>query len=720
MADPKIKSISPTAIVAGAAIVLGGIGVIWFAFQLLQPESQPRPPVANATYNISITQTGFHAILPAAVEVGLWEQQTVALTEQGKAVPYLIQDDQLVFFGREQDSIYSRERVYQLHLGESASGKSQTFKRFMAEPNNTTPAQSTVNRLVRYEEDARYVSIARSEESVDTWYWEQIHVSDTFEFTADLPHAADGSATLTAHLFGLSHDSQIENDHDLDLVINGTTVNQIIWDGNKHAYPQITLPPGTINAGENIILLDNRPEGNAFIDISEIDWLTLSYPAHPVAVNDSIHFETEAATLELDRFSSKPLVLAYFEDGSVALAKGLSYKRGTASLSLPQSAEVFATGPEGFLTPEKITPIPVSGLMTASQQSDLIIISDRELAPALSPLVEAREAQGLSVTVATVEDIYNQFGFGQPSPQAIQAYLAEALTSWPAPAPRYLLLAGGTTYDYRNNLEGTRQNRVPSLLVGVSHSGETASDTQLADVDGDNRADFAVGRWPVDTPEEVTGLVERTLAYERTNASENLLFAADGTDSDFGYTADRLISSAELQSAEPVRAYGASWEAVTDHWNSGNWLITYVGHGSVDLWGSKEVLSSERVSGLKSPIDFAPPIVLQFTCLTGFFIHPEQPSISEEMLLSENGPVLIVSATSLTYSSSQEPFAAGILSRLTDPSVVRMGDVLAQSKAELDISNSSIKEVYDTFVLLGDPSAMIARPEALIAAIGSE
>ena len=728
LTEDPISSL-PMMLIMGILVLLGGAGVSWFAFQLLKPDRSKLPPVSNATLNVSVIETGFHAVSPSdletksGLELGSWTNQPVAITEQGKPVPYLIQNDQLIFFGREQDSIYSRERVYQLHFGDAATGKSHTFKRFPAGPNpRLASAQSTIVRLAHFEQDERYVSIARSEKSLDTWYWDQIHVSETFEMTADLPHAADGSATFTAHLFGVSHDARTENDHDLDLLINGKNVAQIVWDGNNHFYPQIELPAGSIKAGQNEIVLDNRPEGNTFIDISEFDWLSIDYRANPVAESDHIHFKTQAATLELSGFSGEPVVLAFFKDGSAALAEGIEHKRRSTALTVPQAAELFATGPKGFLAPKKITLLPTSNLKAVTPQADMIIISDDELAPELAPLVAARQAQGLAVTVATVEEIYNQFGYGQPSPQAIQVYLADALINWPTPAPRYLFLVGSTTYDYRNNLESERLqserlNRVPSILVGVEHSGETVSDTQLADANGDGRADFAVGRWPVNTPEQVASLVKRTLAYEQTQVSEQVLFSADGTLPDFGNTADRLITAGRLLSTNPTRAYGASWEAMTNHWNSGNWMVTYVGHGSVDLWGSQEVLSSERVAGLQNPLGIAPPIVLQFTCLTGFFAHPTQPSISEEMLLHENGPVLIVSATSLTYSSSQEPLATGIVSRLADPSFVRMGDVMSQSRAELSIEFSSVKEVYDTFVLLGDPATIIGRPESILAAV---
>jgi hypothetical protein len=82
------------------------------------------------------------------------------------------------------------------------------------------------------------------------------------------------------------------------------------------------------------------------------------------------------------------------------------------------------------------------------------------------------------------------------------------------------------------------------------------------------------------------------------------------------------------------------------------------------------------------------------------------------MLLHEEGPVLVISATSLTLSSSQEPFGRELLNALIDPEVQRIGDALVRAKSVLDTEqNEELREVSDTFTLLGDPSALIRRPE---------
>jgi len=137
-----------------------------------------------------------------------------------------------------------------------------------------------------------------------------------------------------------------------------------------------------------------------------------------------------------------------------------------------------------------------------------------------------------------------------------------------------------------------------------------------------------------------------------------------------------------------------------------------IGHGSPDRWGKQDLFANENVPALIPTSSSAPPIVLQFTCLSGFFAHPEIVSISETLLRHPTGPVLVVGASSLTYSSSQEPFATALLTALQDPTISRMGDAMRQAKAGLDTQLDSLREIGDTFGLFGDPSTLIIRPNS--------
>jgi hypothetical protein len=164
----------------------------------------------------------------------------------------------------------------------------------------------------------------------------------------------------------------------------------------------------------------------------------------------------------------------------------------------------------------------------------------------------------------------------------------------------------------------------------------------------------------------------------------------------------------DLPDAQVSRLYDLSAASFTDLWNEGSWLVNYAGHGSLEQWGQDVIFSGQAVASLASPA--APPIVVQLTCLTGFFAHPTNTSLSEAMLAHRQGPPLIIAATSLTLSSSQSPFAQKLLDGLTDPAVERVGDALLAAQRSLDVNVNALREISDTFVLLGDPSARVLRP----------
>jgi hypothetical protein len=307
-----------------------------------------------------------------------------------------------------------------------------------------------------------------------------------------------------------------------------------------------------------------------------------------------------------------------------------------------------------------------------------------------------------------VEEIYDTFGYGAATPASIQQFVKYAYESWREPRPRYLLLVGDATSDYRDYLGLAPANLIPSPMVAVEYGGETVSDARLADVDGDMRPELAVGRWPVTTAVQVRSLVERTLAYEGGHAASQAIFAVDGSDGQFASIANRIAPASSLPEAETRILVGVDSGAVTEAWNQGTWLATYIGHGSLQQWGKDGLFTAEAIGDLRAN---TPPIVLQMTCLTGLFAHPKLASLSESMLLHDRGPVLIVAATSLTLSAHQEPFALGMLQQLQNVELDRMGDAFQHAKRALDVAgNNGLREISDTYLLLGDPSALIVRP----------
>ena len=96
-------------------------------------------------------------------------------------------------------------------------------------------------------------------------------------------------------------------------------------------------------------------------------------------------------------------------------------------------------------------------------QHDYVMITTGELKASLTPLKALRESQGLSVTVVEVEDLYDEFSFGNKSPQAIKDFLMFTRDNW-RQTPRFVLFAGDSSYDPKNYL-GSGQRSGPDEAI---------------------------------------------------------------------------------------------------------------------------------------------------------------------------------------------------------------------------------------------------------------
>lgn len=674
-----------------------------------RPEPKPSGPVVPGVAKLLIAEDGFYQITRddlqnAGLDAPL-SQENFYLSQGGTAVPYLLADDSLIFYGQAPTSRYTAVRPYLLESGRAGTLMAEAE---LDPPTAGTPGR-TITRTLYLEENHVYDSRAHLADGREPWFWATLQVQSRLPLTFDLP-AADpaAAATLRLALWGASHNPAVQDDHDFDLILNEQLLGTVRWEGESHYVAELSVPAGVLRQGENQLTLDNAVEGATLVDVMRLDWIELTYAAPAEAVEEQLAFASGEGTVTLAGFNRQPYLFDVSEPDSPLRLTGWQWEQAELRLPAAPGRQLVAIGPASLRRPA-ISSLRQSEWRNPDHQADLLIITTDQLAPALAPLVTARQEQGLTVALVPVEEIYDEFGYGENSPDSIHAFVSYAYQEWAEPAPRYLLLVGEATYDYRGYEGEPAANQVPTYLIPVEYSGETVSDARLADVTGDARPELAVGRWPASTPNEVSKLVERTLAYEQAETAGRALFSADGTSSEFSTLTDNILQATDFPAEQATKLYGVPADQLLQEWAGGAWLVAYTGHGSLDMWGKENVFSRAAVPSLKSA--GAPPIVLQFTCLTGFFAHPQTTSISEAMLHHDEGPVLLVAATSLTLSSSQEPFAVALLRALQDPAVERVGDALQAAKLSLDVaSNDSLREISDTFGLLGDPSTIIQRP----------
>lgn len=681
--------------------------IIAISIAACQNKNNSQANMAVDQVKIEIEKDGVYAVeREALTQAGLniteWDSSQLNLSQGGTAVPFMLEGDSLIFYGQAPHSRYTNIRPYILETGKEG----KTTETVAAQP-SADPALADIPQTLHLEEDLLYKAELREDENSEIWFWQELIQGDQLALDVDIPAIAAEPAAIRLHLWGFTHNAEVENDHDFDVIINDTPIGSVQWDGQVLHEAELNIPAGVLNSGTNSIVLDNSAPGATFLDIMELDWLEIDYTAPATAVDGRLEFTADASNYTLSGFDPNSLILNASDPVNPTILTDWDSEKEQITLQTNTNDHIIASAPDGIAQPAAITPMQNSDWQAESNQADLLIVTTAELAPALEPLKAAREEQGLSVALITAEEIYDEFGYGENSPESIQKFVAYAHENWAEPAPRYLFLVGDATSDYLGNLGDLPENHIPSLLVPVQFSGETVSDSRLADVNDDMIPDLAVGRWPVRTIAEVEDLVARTLAYETGTANQRAIFATDDTEEQFENIATRLAEQADIPSERFAVFNGAAADSVAQEINDGAWLTTYIGHGSISQWGKNDVFTIDTVPDLDSK---TPPIVLQLTCLTGLFSHPEQTSLTEAMLTTPNGPVILIAATSLTFSSNQETFANAFLAGLQDPATERIGDAFQTGKLALDVNNAGLREISDTFSLFADPSTRIVRP----------
>ncbi len=646
----------------------------------------------------------------------------LTLTLDGEPVTLISQGSgdtlDLTFYGAPRASRYGWENVYWLSWGDqprSEVGRTLT-------PAATASAQLRTSFTDRQtlEENITYLSQLPADS--DHWLWQSLFAPATFDLPFDLPGWAGGDVELSVTLWGNTQDAAADPDHRALLLVNGQQVAEAAWDGQGTRTVTATLPADVVQAAGNTLTLSAPGDTGATVDMLYLDRVDLAYERQLAAAPDQqLLFGIEAgapvAVAEADAAQAllwevtDPAAAAPLT-GATTSAAGLSFQDDEG-----EGLRRYALATAGArLTPQAILPANSADLRQNSEGADYIVITPSDFAAALQPLVDYRREQGLRVTVAEIQDVYDTFSGGMVDPAAVRDYMRYARDNWPGPAPRFLLLVGDASYDYRGFLADGTPNLIPTYLLQTHFVGETASDNWFVSLDEqDDRPDMAVGRIPAQTAEQVATVVAKTLAYEQdpnaANWAGRALFVADDKQTSFQEISDDLATNYLPASYEAEKVYlGQSADpngAVIDQLNQGVGMVTYVGHGSMNVWAQEKILSITDAVSLHNATQ---PFLMTMTCLVGYFHHPQAASMGEELLFNRDGGVVAAFVpTSESLATDQSQLAGNIYTHLFGDAPT-VGEAIMLGKQDLSAERDLMQDLIETFTLLGDPALRLQRP----------
>ena len=334
---------------------------------------------------------------------------------------------------------------------------------------------------------------------------------------------------------------------------------------------------------------------------------------------------------------------------------------------------------------------------------------------AAQQLADLRARDGLSTLVVTTRQLYDEFADGQSTPLALRRFLAFAGSSWTV-APRYVVLAGEGSYDYRNLL-GYDDALVPSLLVDTPY-GLSPSDSAVGDINGDGLSEAAVGRIPAQTPAELAAYVGKLAAHQVATGAwrDRALFVAGREDDAGNFSADSrqlaagLPSSISVETAFVAELGGPSVrEKVLAEIAAGTLLVNYFGHAGVTQLDSQRLLAAADVGSMGN----APrlPVVAALTCVVGNFALPGMDGLGEALTMAQSGGASAVWApTALTLHADSVALDKLFLAELYAPTAggVRLGEAVWRTQRAF-VAQGGSPAVASLYGLIGDPAALISH-----------
>ncbi len=623
----------------------------------------------------------------------------------------------LEFYGTGIDTPYSGTRVYWLVAGSSPG---QRISQLPPSTGSNQPPTSFPFMVELTPHTTYFAALITTDGN--NFFGPLVSSAPTAE-TISVPNL-DSNSTGPAKLEVILQGIILGFPHDVAIALNGAPLGNLTFTGQDKGKFAVTLPLGLLQQGNNIVTLTAQ---SGEYDTSLLQSIRISYPHSYIADTDRLIFTGRAGDeLQVTGFSSAPVAVLDITnpDQPVQLTPQITSTTpsqyslavqvpwSTTNSSAPALHTLLALAADRVDGVAGIRPNHPSHWHSPQAGSEIVMVTAGDFADALTPLVRAHKAEGKSSVVVPVEELYDEFSFGQHNPHAIRDFLYTAAKVWSTP-PSYLLLNGRASLDPRNYLGFGHLDFVPTKIVPSSLL-MTASDDWFSDFNDTGMPTIATGRFPVSTTEEANLVAGKVAAYEgqSTNGpwTSNALMVADVNDTE-NFTQDSQLVQKQLPVTlqvtdvftSTVGAATAQQEIISAI-NSGQVLVNYAGHGSEEEWSGEDIFDNTTANALTNGSSL--PVFLIMNCLNGFFQDVYEEPLGVTLMLAPNGGAVAV----LASSGLNQPAPQTILDKLTvqsafNPSYPALGDAILKAKA--GITDLSVRR---TFNLLGDPAMQIKPP----------
>ena len=721
----------------------------------------PAAPAAVAqTAILEVSQAGVYQVTRAQLNTAGFstsdDPRNLRLTRSGVDIPYewvnssgvVISQDAtfdsgeiLRFYAKPRFSRWSNTDTYLLTQNSSPAALISTLN---VTPG--TPVQAYADLLVEqnklYTPDCTQCKIPFGRDG-DPWAWDILSEEGTS--TANYPFSLTNvdtskTATVTLYLIGKT-DLPTSPDHRVLPSINSHSLDPSFiksdWDGKTLYNPTYDISGGWLNgstiANTLTINVPTVPAWNG-VDTYFLDAFNVRYPLNGDSMGNEAAISSNAPggtlSTKLNATSGVVVYNVTYPNTPVRLTgvtlNGSSVTFGDSSNS--STVQVYQIANlNGVHTPTVRLQQPLNTSTVTG--ADYLVIAPKEFLATLTPLLNWRQTQGLSVALEYLQPIYDQFNEGRLDPEAIHQYLKTTYlnpTHW-NPVPKYVLLVGDGTWDPKKYYTNSFNTIVPPYIKPNidQFSTETATDNRLVTFDGDTDIlpDMIIGRLPVNNTTELAVMVDKIIKYENPANTgtwrRQTMLVADYPFSSYGTQLNDLLPKSYFP---PYQLYykvnyssgTALHTSLMTNWNKGLNLVFYTGHASVHFWGAENYLHINDVPLLTN--GYKLPVVVEMTCFTGTFHMNGLSSLDEALVRQPGGGALAVwGSTTMGESTGQNYLASAFVNSLVNdanPGTAsylgygRLGEATLAGRLETSF-HPSFSYLIDSFTLFGDPASRV-------------
>jgi hypothetical protein len=402
----------------------------------------------------------------------------------------------------------------------------------------------------------------------------------------------------------------------------------------------------------------------------------------------------------------------------------------------------------GYLIPSLIGKIDNQNLHNSQPTDYLIIAPPLFLSEAKRLALFHQQQYQYKVTVASTTDIFNEFASGIADPSALRDFVKmyfDKSAGDPTKNPKYLLLFGAASFDYKNRLKNNTNfvpcyesaNSIDPLLSYTSDDFfallNDADDINLSSPP--SQLDIAVGRIPVSTTDEAKNAVDKIINYH-SKASlgqwrNNTIFVADDKDanthlndaefvSNNANTTNNLFNQSKIYlDAYPLVSgngggrYPAVNNAIVNQIFNGALFFNYNGHGGYNRLADEAILSQNEANQFNNANKL--PLLITATCDFVPYDDPTKTALGTSLLVAgKTGAIGLVTTTRVVFAFSNriinDNFLKIILKKDNSKGYLTLGEAVKKAKNDTYQNYSDVVN-NRKFTLIGDPAIQLAFPK---------